>query len=90
MSIRQFIQFAPVVGDLAAERKKNLEILGKLASKKPVLDVKRAVNTHIASEERRYGQAPVFLGHVHAVSYCIYGDPLPEIRVCTTFPLSIL
>lgn len=46
------VQFAPVVGDAAAERQRNLDILGKLAVKKPVLNVAKAVNTHMAAEER--------------------------------------
>ena len=46
------IQFAPVVGDSAVEKQRNLDILGKLAVKKPVLNVTKAVNTHIAAEER--------------------------------------
>ena len=46
------LQFAPVVGDLAAEKQKNLDILDKLSSKKPALDVKKATNAYIASEQR--------------------------------------
>ena len=47
-----YMQFAPVVGDLAAERQKNLDILGKLTKNKPVLNVDKAVNTQIVSEQK--------------------------------------
>ena len=47
------VQFAPVVGDLAAEKQRNLDILGKITSKKPILNVTKAVNAHIEGEEKR-------------------------------------
>ena len=48
-----FLQFAPVVGNFAAEKQKNLDILEKLGKKKSVLDVKKATNALIAAEERQ-------------------------------------
>ena len=43
------------MGDSGAERQKNLDILTKLSrpEKKRVLDVNKAVNMHIAEEEKR-------------------------------------
>ena len=46
-------QFAPVVGDAAAERQKSLDLLSKLAKGKKVLDVKKATNAHLAAEQTR-------------------------------------
>ncbi len=50
------LQFAPVVGDFAAEKQRNLDILGKITSKKPILNVTKAVNAHIGTEEKRSAQ----------------------------------
>jgi len=52
MGVVLLLQFAPVAGNYAAEKQKNLDILDKLGKKKPVLDVKKATNIHIATEER--------------------------------------
>ena len=46
-------QVAPVVGDLAAERKNNLDILASVTKKKAVLDKEKAANQHIAMEQKR-------------------------------------
>ena len=48
------VQVAPVVGDLAAERKKNLDILSSVTKKRAVLDAEKAANRQIAMEQRRY------------------------------------
>lgn len=44
-----------MVGDSGAERQKNLDILAKLSKQKEkgVLNVNKAVNTHLAEEEKR-------------------------------------
>lgn len=47
------LQFAAVVGDLGAEKKKNLDILASIAKKRAVLDTQKAVNQHLATEQRR-------------------------------------
>ena len=42
------------MGDSGAERQKNLDILTKLSrQERKVLDVNKAVNMHIAEEEKR-------------------------------------
>ena len=48
-------QFAPVVGDSGAERQKNLDILTKLSKQreKGVLNINKAVNAHLAEEEKQ-------------------------------------
>ena len=46
-----FLQFVPVVGNFAAEKQTNLDILEKLGKKKSVLDVKKATNALIAAGE---------------------------------------
>ena len=66
-----FLQFAAVVGDLAAERKKNLDILGKLTSRKPVLDVTKATNTHLVAEEKRYIHMPPHHSSGGRVCVCV-------------------
>ncbi len=48
------MQFEPVVGDLSSERARNLDMLVKLEKKKPIIDLNKAVNKHIADEEKRY------------------------------------
>ena len=47
-------QVAPVVGDMAAERRKNLDILATLAKKRAVLNTEKAANRHLAMEEKRW------------------------------------
>lgn len=47
------LQFAAVVGDLGAEKRKNLDILASIAKKRAVLDTRKAVNQHLATEQRR-------------------------------------
>ncbi len=47
------MQFEPVVGDLSSERARNLDMLVKLEKKKPIIDLNKAVNKHIADEEKR-------------------------------------
>ena len=47
------LQFDPVVGSAVSEKQRNLDILSKLSKKRAVLNVSKAVNTHIATEERR-------------------------------------
>ena len=47
------LQVAPVSGDLAAERKKNLDILSSVAKKRAVVDAEKAANQHIAREQKR-------------------------------------
>ena len=49
-----FSQFEPVVGNASTEKARNLDILAKIGKRKGVLDVKKAVNVHIAEEQRRY------------------------------------
>ncbi|XP_074841853.1 ribosome biogenesis regulatory protein homolog [Carettochelys insculpta] len=43
--------FEPLLGDLAAERSRQLELLRGLSSKKPPLDLKRAVNKQLREED---------------------------------------
>ena len=47
------LQVAAVVGDLGAEKRKNLDILASIAKKRAVLDTQKAVNQHLATEQRR-------------------------------------
>ena len=47
------LQVAPVTGDLAAERKKNLDILSSVAKKRAVIDAERAARQHTAREQQR-------------------------------------
>lgn len=47
------MQVAPVTGDLAAERKKNLDILSSVAKKRAVIDAERAARQHTAREQQR-------------------------------------
>ena len=42
-----------MVGDLAAERRKNLDILSSVVKKRAVLDAEKAANRHTAMEQRR-------------------------------------
>ncbi|XP_042641891.1 ribosome biogenesis regulatory protein homolog [Tyto alba] len=44
-------RFEPLLGDLAAERSRQLELLRDMGSKKPVLDITRAVNKQLRQEE---------------------------------------
>ena len=45
-----FLKFEPIVGDLKAEKQRNLELLGKIG-KQPTLNVKKATNQHINVEQ---------------------------------------
>ncbi|NXL14403.1 RRS1 protein, partial [Setophaga kirtlandii] len=44
-------RFQPLLGNLAAERSRQLELLRDMGSKKPVLDITRAVNKQLRQEE---------------------------------------
>ncbi|NXE86976.1 RRS1 protein, partial [Menura novaehollandiae] len=44
-------RFDPLLGNLAAERSRQLELLRDMSSKKPVLDITRAVNKQLRQEE---------------------------------------
>ncbi|XP_062424185.1 ribosome biogenesis regulatory protein homolog [Rhea pennata] len=44
-------RFAPLLGDLAAERSRQLELLRGMSSKKPPLDITRAVNKQLREED---------------------------------------
>ncbi|NXE23864.1 RRS1 protein, partial [Ardeotis kori] len=44
-------RFEPLLGNLAAERSRQLELLRDMGSKKPVLDITRAVNKQLRQEE---------------------------------------
>ncbi|XP_068788692.1 ribosome biogenesis regulatory protein homolog [Struthio camelus] len=44
-------RFAPLLGDLAAERSQQLELLRGMSSKKPPLDITRAVNKQLREED---------------------------------------
>ncbi|KAM8810747.1 ribosome biogenesis regulatory protein homolog [Eudromia elegans] len=44
-------RFAPLLGDLAAERGRQLELLRGMSSKKPALDITRAVNKQLREED---------------------------------------
>ncbi|NXO04614.1 RRS1 protein, partial [Rhinopomastus cyanomelas] len=44
-------RFEPLLGDLAAERGRQLELLRDMGSKRPILDVTRAVNKQLRQEE---------------------------------------
>ncbi|NXN43010.1 RRS1 protein, partial [Rhinoptilus africanus] len=44
-------RFEPLLGNLAAERSRHLELLRDMGSKKPVLDITRAVNKQLRQEE---------------------------------------
>ncbi|XP_069710273.1 ribosome biogenesis regulatory protein homolog [Phaenicophaeus curvirostris] len=44
-------RFEPLLGNLAAERSRQLEMLRDMGSKKPVLDITRAVNKQLRQEE---------------------------------------
>ncbi|NWR09676.1 RRS1 protein, partial [Paradoxornis webbianus] len=44
-------RFEPLLGNLAAERSRQLELLRDMGSKKPVLDITRAVNKQMRQEE---------------------------------------
>lgn len=46
-------KFEPTVGDLRAEKQRNLDLLGKIG-KRPTLDVKKATNKHINLEQTRW------------------------------------
>ena len=39
---------------MAAERKKNLEILSSVTKRKKILDAEKAANRHMAQEQKRY------------------------------------
>ena len=52
-------QFATVVGDLATEKQKNLDILEKLSKGKPILDVTKAANAATAEAEKRYNHTDI-------------------------------
>ena len=45
-----------MVGDLAAEKKKNLSILSSMDKKRAVLNKEKAANLHIAAEQKRSEQ----------------------------------
>lgn len=44
-------RFQPLLGDLAGERSRQLELLRDMGSKRPVLDITRAVNKQLRQEE---------------------------------------
>ncbi|KAM9235085.1 ribosome biogenesis regulatory protein homolog [Leptosomus discolor] len=44
-------RFEPLLGNMAAERSRQLELLRDISSKKPVLDITRAVNKQLRQEE---------------------------------------
>lgn len=46
-------KFDPLLGDAQVEKKKNLSILESIASKKPKLDVNKAINHQISNEENQ-------------------------------------
>ncbi|XP_029447258.1 ribosome biogenesis regulatory protein homolog [Rhinatrema bivittatum] len=50
-------QFQPVLGDLAAEKRRQLELLGTLGSKQPRIDVTRAANKQLREDEREAASA---------------------------------
>ena len=54
-----------MVGDLAVEKQKNLDIVEKLTRKNPVLDVNKAANAQIASEQLR------FVWWVLEINFCV-------------------
>ena len=43
-----------MAGDMASERKRNLEILSSVTKKRAILDAEKAANRHTAQEQRRY------------------------------------
>lgn len=43
-----------MIADVGAEKTRNLGILKKMNKKKEVLDVTKAVNTHIDAEQKRF------------------------------------
>ena len=43
-----------MIADVGAEKARNLGILKKMNKKKEVLDVTKAVNTHIDAEQKRF------------------------------------
>ena len=46
------VQFEPNYGDASKEKKRMLNILNKVQSDKPTLDINKAVNQHIANEQQ--------------------------------------
>ena len=42
-----------MAGNLAAERRKNLDILSSVAKKRAIVDAEKAANQHMAREQRR-------------------------------------
>uniref|UniRef100_A0A8B9BQM8 Ribosome biogenesis regulatory protein n=1 Tax=Anser brachyrhynchus TaxID=132585 RepID=A0A8B9BQM8_9AVES len=50
-------RFQPVLGDLAAERGRQLELLRTMNSKKPALDITRAVNKQLREEDAEAASA---------------------------------
>ena len=47
-----FVQFEPNYGDASKEKKRMLNILNRVQSDKPTLDINKAVNQHIAKEQQ--------------------------------------
>lgn len=45
-------KYEPIVGDLKAEKQRNLDLLGKIGNKQ-TLDVKKATNQHINLEQTK-------------------------------------
>jgi hypothetical protein len=45
-------KFEPTVGDMKAEKQRNLDLLGGIG-KKPTLDVKKATNQHTNAEQTK-------------------------------------
>lgn len=43
-----------MIADVGEEKARNLGILKKMNKKKEVLDVTKAVNTHMAAEQKRF------------------------------------
>lgn len=52
LSLLPLFKFEPTVGDLRAEKQRNLDLLGKIG-KRPTLDVKKATNKHLNLEQTR-------------------------------------
>ncbi|KAI1303059.1 Ribosome biogenesis regulatory -like protein [Halotydeus destructor] len=44
--------YEPNFGDMKSEKERNMEIIGQLGSKRPKIDIKKAMNAHINNEDK--------------------------------------
>ena len=58
------MKVGPVAGDMAAERKRNLEILSSMTKRKAILDAEKAAKRHVAQEQRRSDSNALYIPEV--------------------------